>query len=110
MATNASQIEGAFKRDPRIKRHKAAEKEAKRKIKEAKYEAIRKAKEEQARLEAEERERKEKEAKAKAEEVQYSSRLLARNSSLTHFPARKPKRDKGRLTLSATRGLNCESS
>lgn len=68
--------DNAYKRDPRIKKHKAAEKEAKRRIKEAKYEALRKAKEEQERLEAEERERKEKEAKAKAEEVFFSLKHL----------------------------------
>jgi DnaJ family protein C protein 2 len=64
----ATLIEGAFKRDPRIKRHKLAEKEAKKRVKQDKMDAIRKVREEQERLEAEERERKEKEAKAKAEE------------------------------------------
>jgi len=64
----ASLVEGAFKRDPRIKRHKAAEKEARRRAKQEKIDAIRRVKEEQERKEAEERERKEKEAKAKAEE------------------------------------------
>lgn len=70
VAHSGYSTEGAFKRDPRIKRHKAAEKEARRRAKQEKIDAIRRVKEEQERKEAEERERKEKEAKAKAEEVQ----------------------------------------
>jgi DnaJ family protein C protein 2 len=64
----ATLVEGAFKRDPRIKRHKLAEKEAKKRVKQDKIDAIRRVKEEQERKETEEREAKEKEAKAKAEE------------------------------------------
>jgi hypothetical protein len=61
--------EGAFKRDPRIKRHKLAEKEAKKRVKQEKIDAIKRVREEQERKEAEEREAKEREAKSKAEEV-----------------------------------------
>jgi septal ring factor EnvC (AmiA/AmiB activator) len=61
--------EGAFKRDPRIKRHKLAEKEAKKRAKQEKIDAVKRVREEQERKEAEEREAKEREAKSKAEEV-----------------------------------------
>jgi DnaJ family protein C protein 2 len=64
----ATLVEGAFKRDPRIKRHKQAEKDAKRRAKQDKLDAIRKEREEQERKETEERETREREAKAKAEE------------------------------------------
>lgn len=64
----ATLVEGAFKRDPRIKRHKLAEKEAKKRAKQEKIDAVKRVREEQERKEAEEREAKEREAKSKAEE------------------------------------------